>query len=375
MSTVLLKVRILLIRTKIWIGINRVLVILGLVALGGGVGGGYLLSVSLSQPGFLQPTAQQRNPSEAATASASPQDYFSQMLKETTKPAPTSATLPTSPTNEETPTTAEPKPTGSGETPFNILLLGSDRRSPSEGWGRMDAIMILSLQSQSKRIILTSFPRDLYLGGQRINAVHSSRGISGLKQEMTRITGLNIDRYLLTDFDGVAWAVDLLGGLDVNIDRTFTDTQYPGHRQGQEGNITVSFTAGPQHLSGEEVVIYCRSRKGDNSEGSDFARATRQRKVILALPSNLMRALGSAGTDKINSLYSEGRGRAETDLTSSDLLALYAVAQDFGSYQISQIDISSYLYNPPLADYGGAWVLVPQTGNFNQIQQVILNQL
>lgn len=271
--------------------------------------------------------------------------------------------------------TPEPQTPISGEKPFNILLLGSDRRSAAEGWGRTDVIMVASLMTQKKRVVLTSIPRDLWAGGDRVNAAYGSRGIAGFKDLIRDITGLTIDRYFLTDFDGVAWAVQVLGGLDINIARSFTDAEYPGHRQGQAGNITVSFEAGTQHLDGEQVVIYCRSRHGSNNESSDFARSARQQNVLFSLPANLRRALGQYGTDKVSELFTEARGKTATDLTASDALVLYSLAQDFDSYNFEGLNISDYLYNPPMADYGGAWVLVPSSGNYQTIHDYIQSKL
>lgn len=277
---------------------------------------------------------------------------------------------------KETPApTPEPQTPISGERPFNILLLGSDRRTAAEGWGRTDVVMVASLMMQKKRVVLTSIPRDLWAGGDRVNAAYGSRGIAGFKDLIRDITGLTIDRYFLTDFDGVAWAVQVLGGLDINIARSFTDSEYPGHRQGQAGNISVSFEAGTQHLDGEQVVIYCRSRHGNSNEGSDFARSARQQNVLFSLPANLRRALGQYNTDKVSELFTEARGKAATDLTASDALVLYSLAQDFGSYNFEGLNISDYLYNPPMADYGGAWVLVPSGGNYQAIHNYIQSKL
>ncbi|MDP2874245.1 MAG: LCP family protein [bacterium] len=275
---------------------------------------------------------------------------------------------------EETPA-PEPQTPISGEKPFNILLLGSDRRTAAEGWGRTDVIMVASLMMQKKRLVLTSIPRDLWVGGDRVNAAYGGRGSAGFKDLIRDITGLTIDRYFLTDFDGVAWAVQVLGGLDVNIARSFTDSEYPGHRQGQEGNITVNFEAGTQHLDGEQVVIYCRSRHGNNNEGSDFARSARQQNVIFSLPTNLQRALGQNGVDKVTELFSQASGKLVSDLTASDLLVLYSLAQDFGGYSFEGLNIADYLYNPPMADYGGAWVLVPSSGNYQAIHGYIQSKL
>ncbi len=298
-----------------------------------------------------------------------PKPVFSDLAKkESPQPAKTKP-------KTATPPTPEPQTPIGGEKPFNILLLGSDRRSASEGWGRTDVIMVASLMTQKKRVVLTAIPRDLWVGGDRVNAAYGGRGIAGFKDLIRDITGLTIDRYFLTDFDGVAWAVQVLGGLDINIARSFTDSEYPGHRQGQSGNITVNFEAGTQHLDGEQVVIYCRSRHGNNNEGSDFARSARQQNVLFSLPANLRRALAVADTNKVSELFTEARGKAATDLTASDALVLYSLAQDFDSYNFEGLTISAYLYTPPMADYGGAWVLVPSSGNYQAIHDYVQSKL
>src|SRR5258708_4289039 len=110
---------------------------------------------------------------------------------------------------------------------INILLLGIDRRSKQETGFRSDTMIMLSINKKDKIAVMTSVPRDLWVGNGRINALYASDGFDGIKNEFAKLTGQVADRYILSDFADFSWIVDAMDGVSVNVDRTFTDTQFP----------------------------------------------------------------------------------------------------------------------------------------------------
>ncbi len=186
----------------------------------------------------------------------------------------------------------------------SLLLLGTDELETRPGnWPLTDTMMLIKAQPEFSNITLLSLPRDLVLPGDknRINAIYPI-----FYQESTQTAGLATAQYLSSRLDipihyqvvvtmrDVADFIDLVGGVDVEIARSFIDYQYPRDdvdvttvRDPQLLYETVEFTAGPAHLDGPTALKFMRSRHAQNEEGSDFARATRQRQVIEALASKL----------------------------------------------------------------------------------------
>jgi len=255
--------------------------------------------------------------------------------------------------------------------PYSIALLGFDRRSKSESPFRTDTIMILSLSQDRNKLLMTSIPRDLWIDGARINSFYS-QGPTVLKQKLQKITSFPIDRYIGLDFEDYKWLIDFFGGVDVNVDRAFTDTEYPVDWNGSFQ--TVTFEAGIHHLNGERALQFSRSRHGNNTEGNDFMRALRQQKVIKSLATSISGKCGNPS----NALTCFGAisAHVNTDLTTDDITTWIESVNRFGSLSVNQVVLDyDYLYNPPMANYGGAWVIVPKDPSYKSIHNYLSNFL
>jgi LCP family protein required for cell wall assembly len=138
-----------------------------------------------------------------------------------------------------------------------------------------------------------SIPRDLHVeidpGSQwykRINSVYSTyeqkgegKGLERLREVVTEVTGHEIQYHAMIGYKGFVELIDTLGGIEVNVENSFTDYAYPDGI----GYKTVSFQEGPQVMDGETALEYSRSRHSmQNNEGTDFARARRQQNVLTA---------------------------------------------------------------------------------------------
>lgn len=104
---------------------------------------------------------------------------------------------------------------------YNILLIGSDTRQ-ADGEGRSDTMMLISVNKTEKKIIATSFLRDLYVkipekGYYKINASYAYGGVELLLDTLKSNFSIEIDRYIAVDFYSFVKVVDILGGLDVDV--------------------------------------------------------------------------------------------------------------------------------------------------------------
>jgi LCP family protein required for cell wall assembly len=158
---------------------------------------------------------------------------------------------------------------------LNIVLLGSDRRPQSSAW-RTDSMIVVSVDATNNVIRLLSIPRDLWVyipghGYDRINTAdlwgemaQPGSGPDRVKQTIHRNLGIPVHHYVRLDFQGFIKIIDLVGGIDVDVDCPLPD---------------IDLSAGLHHMTGQQALRYARSRKST----SDFDRARRQRKVLMAL--------------------------------------------------------------------------------------------
>src|SRR5919202_2321408 len=193
--------------------------------------------------------------------------------------------------------TATPLPYGSsavtqrlarGER-INVLLLGLGGTGHS-GAFLTDTLQVMSFDPRSGTVTLISVPRDLYVqippfkgrGGYwgKINeaymvgagapnrdatdapyAVHAAGGRL-VSQVVAQVLGLPIDYWVSLDFVGFRQFVDALGGVDVDVERSFTDKHYPANDNADidARSITIHFDGGCQHMDGARALIYARSR-------------------------------------------------------------------------------------------------------------------
>lgn len=172
---------------------------------------------------------------------------------------------------------------GDGD-PVTFLLVGSDTRSEGQQGvdpgGRSDAIMIARFSADREHAQLVSIPRDSWVdipghGLSKINASYAFGGPSLLIQTVEELTHVRIDHYVAIDFEGLIQVTDDLGGVDVVVAETTT-----------EGDST--FTAGVNHLDGEQARVYLGQRK--NLPGGDFDRVKRQQQYLKAMFSKLFTA-------------------------------------------------------------------------------------
>ncbi len=247
---------------------------------------------------------------------------------------------------------------------------------------------------------------------------------------MGNIVGIPIHYGLRVDFRGFVKAIDILGGLDVEVDRSFDDFNYP--IEGKEDNLCgfteqekdfsaeeaknlniepgkakvlvgpdgrlatdsaqedqgakyfscryehISFNKGLVHLDGETALKFVRSRHGTIGEGSDFARAKRQQKVLEAAKAKLLSFETLTNPEKIRELTATFGRSIDTDISVKDVVEFYKLFKKVDKIHNFVLDNSpkanlpngrsSLLIQPPASDYGGAFVLISEDDDFSIVQ-------
>lgn len=303
---------------------------------------------------------------------------------------------------------------------INVLLLGIGGGS-HDGPNLTDTIILANLDTINNKVTLASIPRDLWvpdLAGnvKKINSayaygesVRKGGGLPLAKAAIAKITGQNIDYGIRIDFSGFVKAVDITGGLDINVDRSFDDFQYP--IEGKETDTcgitidklqamasesaeqqaaeficryeSIHFNKGLNHMNGETALKFVRSRHAKGVEGTDFARSQRQEKVIKAFKDKVLSAQTLINPAKTIGLYNILQGSIDTDIKQNEFDDFIRLAQKMKNATIQSfvIDIgdeqtqrSGLLVNPSSSsEYNYAWVLIPRVGNgnFSEIQKYL----
>ena len=163
-----------------------------------------------------------------------------------------------------------------------IGLVGLDNRSNKLKSGNSDSMIIASIDNDTKKVKLVSVYRDTYLrigedsegNGQynRANAAYAKGGAEQFLNMLNTNLDLNVTDFVSVDFQAVAEAVELLGGIDVELKEEEKMLQVE-----ETSGTPLKKTAGVHHLNGVQTVAYARIRY---TAGNDFRRAARQREVI-----------------------------------------------------------------------------------------------
>ncbi len=175
----------------------------------------------------------------------------------------------------------------SGENVVNFLLVGRDSRNSSY-IGQTDSMILCTLNLEKKTLTMTSFMRDLWVSipgkfNERLNTAYYLGGFELLNSTLESNFGVQIDHNIAIDFKAFAQAVDLLGGVDIEL--TQTEANYLNRRGNWDVNNASAGTwylsAGVNHLTGEQALAYSRIRDVGGLYGNDdFGRTGRQRAVL-----------------------------------------------------------------------------------------------
>ncbi len=182
--------------------------------------------------------------------------------------------------------------------PFNVLLVGVDRRDDPDEGVRSDTLIIVHVDPIERWAGMLSIPRDSVvqipqLGQQKINAAYThgyanadmlyghgtepaAAGGALAAETVEDFLGLEIDYISQVDFHGFEMIVDTLGGITIDVPRPLLDPEYPTEDFGYE---RIYIPAGLQVLDGNTALNYARSRHS----GSDFDRSRRQQQVLKAM--------------------------------------------------------------------------------------------
>lgn len=194
------------------------------------------------------------------------------------------------------------------EEPFNVYISGIDVSGPITTNSRSDVNIIMTVNPNTKKILLTTTPRDYYVtipnvsGEQRDKLTHA--GIYGVDVSMAtleNVYGIDLTYYARVNFTSLITIVDALGGVDVNSEYDFEAGGYQFHK-------------GINTLNGEQALAFSRERysfqAGDNQRGKN------QEAVLTGI---LQKAMSPAILTNANQIIASVSDSVETNMTQQDM--------------------------------------------------------
>ena len=226
---------------------------------------------------------------------------------------------------------------------MNIVLLGYDKRAPGSTEvteGRSDVIILVHIDPEKGFLSLLSVPRDLRTevegyGHRKINAAYAYGGGALLIRTIQDRLGVDLDHYIAVDLTAFKAITDSLGGVYVDVDRTYNDGK-------------IDLFPGYQLLDGLNAERFCRTRHDLNI---DFGRSARQQRYLSAVRQQVMKwnlPLKLPGLIKTIFQY------ADTDLSANEVLKLAYWVEKLDSSGIKRGQITG-----PTGSINGSFYILP----------------
>lgn len=225
----------------------------------------------------------------------------------------------------------------------NILIMGTDQRENEPS--RSDTIIVAMLNLKTKKAHFISLPRDSrvkiegFKHKTKLNHAHSNGGIKLVKSTVENLLGIRIHNYVETNFTGFANIIDLLGGVEIDVEQRM---YYPPE--------DIDVKKGRQVLDGHDALGYVRYR----SDGrGDLGRIERQQKFLKALIEQHLR-LGTLL--KLPDIIEQLKENVKTDMSVADLLSL---AEKFHSMKAADVQFHQ-LPGEPDYMHGASYFIVDE---------------
>lgn len=258
-----------------------------------------------------------------------------------------------------------------GEGYTTVALFGIDSRNGElESGTRSDCIIVVSLNNETKEVRMASVYRDTVLDIkdnylQKCNAAYSFGGPTQAINMLNKNLDLAIQDYATVDFSAISTAIDMLGGIEIDIkpEEIAPLNKYVGETARVAGKAAKKVSStGVQLLDGVQATTYARIR---STAGGDFTRTERQRLVIEKIVEKAQQT--NIGT--INNIIDEVFPTIKTSFSSAEILSY---AKDFLKYDIGES--SGFPFEKTTATVSGLGsIVIPVTlvDNVSQLHEFL----
>jgi LCP family protein required for cell wall assembly len=268
----------------------------------------------------------------------------------------------------------KPTPNAAGQTPLNILLIGSDARDSKEnqqlggardtfgGAPRADVQMLVHLSADRTNMSVVSIPRDtlvtipqctdpdsgkVYPAITTPTMVNDSLGRGGpgcTVATWEQLTGIHIDHFMMVDFAGVVSMADAIGGVPVCVDANIYSHSADGHGSG------LKLTRGTHYVKGVQALQWLRTRYGFE-DGSDIGRTKAQHMYMNSMVRELRKNATLSNPGKLRSIAEQATKALRVDEGLNTVKKLYDLSNELKKPQSDRITATTMPY-----EYAGARV-------------------
>ncbi|GAA2246377.1 LCP family protein [Streptomyces atrovirens] len=258
----------------------------------------------------------------------------------------------------------EPTPNAAGQTPLNILLIGSDARDSKEnqelGGARetfgstplADVQMLVHLSADRSNMSVVSMPRDtlvkipkctdpddgtVYPASNGRVMTNQSLGHGGpgcTVATWQELTGIHIDHFLMVDFAGVVSMADAIGGVPVCVDANIHSRDSQGHGSG------LKLEKGTHPVKGEQALQWLRTRYGFE-DGSDLARAKAQHMYMNSMVRELRENATLSSPNKLRRLAEKATEALTVDPGLNSVKKLYDLSTELRKVEPEHITMTT----------------------------------
>lgn len=262
---------------------------------------------------------------------------------------------------------------------LNVLLLGIRGADDPNGGLLTDTMMLASIELKTGNVALISVPRDLYVKipnhdySRKINeafvlGMEDSKswkgGLDYARKAVSEVTGLDVHYAASIDFRAFKEIIDTMGGITITLAQPFSELN-----QFEEGPI--SLPAGKQQINGSTALLFVRARFSSN----DFDRAKRQQQVLMAVKEKALGLGVLSNPLKIVSILDTLGNDVRMDAELWEIQEMAVLAQRLDSSKIKHkvFDTSDTGLLFASRDQNGAYILLPDGGNYDRIREEIKN--
>lgn len=259
---------------------------------------------------------------------------------------------------------AAPTPNAAGQTPLNILVIGSDARDSAEnqqlGGARetfgstplADVQMLVHLSADRSNLSVVSMPRDtlvkipkctspddgtVYPASEGRVMTNQSLGHGGpgcTVATWQELTGIHIDHFVMVDFAGVVSMADAVGGVPVCVDANIHSRDGQGHGSG------LKLEKGTHPVQGEQALQWLRTRYGFE-DGSDLARAKAQHMYLNSMVRVLRENATLSSPNKLRRLAEEATRALTVDPGLDTVKKLYDLSDELRKVKPERITMTT----------------------------------
>ncbi|WP_330175515.1 LCP family protein [Streptomyces sp. NBC_01498] len=283
---------------------------------------------------------------------------------------------------------ADHKANAAGQTPINILLIGSDARDSKEnqklggakanfnGPTLADVQMLLHVSADRSNISVVSMPRDTILdipkctdpetgevfpakSGTLTNESLERGGPGCTVATWYELTGIPIDHFMMIDFAGVVSMADAIGGVPVCV----TDNVHSRNGKGEGSGLKLK--AGKSTIQGEQALQWLRTRYGFE-DGSDLARTHAQHMYMNSMVRELRKGAKLTDPAKLMSLAEAATDALTVDKGLGGVTKLYDLAEELKKAPTERITMTTMpnVYGTGANDRGRVY---PKPGDADQL--------